>query len=101
LACCLFCNLIISYSAGRQVTECFVHFLPVVEAVRSGYRRVYGVRKTWLELRRRGVEAGRDQVAGVMRQHGLEGKLRGRKKRTTIPGESAVERAASVDRAKG
>jgi hypothetical protein len=32
LACCLFCNLIISYSAGRQVTECVVQSLPVVEA---------------------------------------------------------------------
>ena len=67
-----------------------------IEAVRTGYRRVYGARKTWLELRRRGVEAGRDRVARVMRAHGIEGKLRGRKRRTTIPDEAAVERARDL-----
>ena len=64
--------------------------------VRCGYRCVYGARKTWKELRRRGVEAGRDQVARVMRQHGLEGKRKGGKKRTTIPDEAAVERARDL-----
>jgi transposase-like protein len=64
--------------------------LAEIEAARSGYRRVYGARKTWLELRRRGVDVGRDQVARVMRAHGIEGKLRGRKKRTTIPDEAAA-----------
>jgi hypothetical protein len=47
------------------------------ESARSGYRRAYGARKTWKELRRRGVEAGRGQVAHVMCQDGIEGKLRG------------------------
>jgi transposase InsO family protein len=70
--------------------------LAEIEAARSGYRRVYGARKTWLELRRRGVEAGRDQVARVMREHGIEGKLRGCKKRTTIPDEAAIERARDL-----
>jgi putative transposase len=67
-----------------------------IEAARGGYRRVYGARKTWLELRRCGVEVGRDRVARVMRSHGIEGKLRGRKKRTTIPDEAAVERARDL-----
>ncbi len=67
-----------------------------IEAARSGRRRVYGVRKTWKELRRRGVDVGRDQVARVMREHGLEGKLRGSKKRTTIPDETAVELARDL-----
>lgn len=67
-----------------------------IEAARSGRRRVYGARKTWKELRRRDVEVGRDQVARVMRQHGLEGKLRGSKKRTTIPDEAAAERARDL-----
>jgi transposase InsO family protein len=70
--------------------------LAEIEAARAGYRRVYGARRTWLELRRRGVEAGRDQVARVMRQHGIEGKLRGRKKRTTTPDEAAVELARDL-----
>jgi transposase InsO family protein len=67
-----------------------------IEAARTGYRRVYGARKTWLELRRRGVEAGRDQVARVVRQHGIEGKLRGRQRRTTIPDAAAVECARDL-----
>jgi transposase InsO family protein len=70
--------------------------LSEIEAARTGYRRVYGARKTWLELRRRGVEVGRDQVARVMRQHEIEGKLRGRRHRTTIPDETAVERARDL-----
>lgn len=67
-----------------------------IEAARSWRRKVYGARKTWKELRRRDVDAGRDQVARVMRQHGLVGKLRGSKKRTTTPDEAAVERARDL-----
>ena len=67
-----------------------------IAEARSGNRSVYGARKTWKELRRRGVEAGRDQVARVMRQNGLEGKRRGGKSRTTIPDETVVERARDL-----
>ena len=67
-----------------------------IEAARTGYRRAYGARKTWKELRRRGVDVGRDQVARVMRQHGIEGKRRGGRKRTTIADEAAVERARDL-----
>jgi putative transposase len=70
--------------------------LAEIEAARSGRRSVYGARKTWKELRRRGVEAGRDQVARVMRANGIEGKLRGRKRRTTVPDETAVELARDL-----
>jgi putative transposase len=67
-----------------------------IEAARGGYRRAYGARKTWKQLRRRGIEVGRDQVARVMRRHGIEGKLRGSKKRTTIPDEAAAEKARDL-----
>jgi putative transposase len=67
-----------------------------VHAARSGYRQVYGVRKTWKELRRRGVEVGRDRVGRLMRREGLEGVRRGKRKRTTIPDEAAVERARDL-----
>ena len=67
-----------------------------IEAARTGYRRVYGARKTWKELQRRGVEVGRDQVARVMRQQGSRASCRGKKKRTTIPDEAAVERARDL-----
>jgi putative transposase len=70
--------------------------LAEIERARSGRRSVYGARKTWKELRRRDVEAGRDQVARVMRSHGLQGKLRGRKRRTTIPDETVAELARDL-----
>src|SRR5205823_4547636 len=62
-----------------------------IYAARDGYRSVYGVRKTWKQLKRRGVEVGRDHVARLMRQEGLEGVRRGKKRRTTIPDEAALE----------
>lgn len=58
-----------------------------IHAARAGYRQVYGVRKTWKELRRRGVVVGRDRVARLMRAEGLEGVCRGRRRGTTVPGE--------------
>ncbi len=68
-----------------------------IHAARTGYRRAYGARKTWKELKRRGVEAaGRDHVARLMRAEGIEGVRRGKKKRTTIPDEAAVERARDL-----
>ena len=67
-----------------------------IHAAREGYRRVYGVRKTWKELRRRDVQVGRDRVARLMRQEGLEGVRRGKKRRTTIADEAALERARDL-----
>ena len=67
-----------------------------IHAARAGYRRVYGVRKTWKQLRRQGVDVGRDRVARLMRAEGLEGVRRGKKRRTTIPDEAAAERARDV-----
>jgi putative transposase len=67
-----------------------------IQAAREGYRRVYGVRKTWKELRRRGVDVGRDRVARLMRRQGLEGVRRGKKRRTTVPDEAALERARDL-----
>ena len=67
-----------------------------IHAVREGYRRVYGVRKTWRELRRCGVTVGRDRVARLMRKEGLEGVRRGKRKRTTIPDEAAAERSRDL-----
>jgi transposase InsO family protein len=67
-----------------------------IHAARSGYRQVYGVRKTWRELARRGVVVGRDRVARLMRAEGLEGVRRGLRPRTTTPAENAAERARDL-----
>lgn len=50
---------------------------------------VYGVRKVWKALLRKGILVGRDRVARLMRRLGLAGVVRGKIKRTTI--------AATVD----
>ncbi len=46
---------------------------------------VYGVRKVWRQLAREGIVAARCTVARLMRAMGLQGAVRGRKVRTTIP----------------
>jgi putative transposase len=68
--------------------------LAAIEAARSDYRRAYGARKTWRELRRRGVDVGRDQVARVMRQHGMRANAaaaRSARRRARRPGEASRE----------
>jgi transposase InsO family protein len=67
-----------------------------IHMARVGYRRAYGARKTWKELKRRDVRVGRDHVARLMRQEGLEGVQRGKKHPTTIPDAAAIERARDL-----
>jgi putative transposase len=68
-----------------------------IHAAREGYRHVYGVRKTWKQLRRRGItDAGRERVARLMRQEGLRGVQRVKKRRTTTPDETARDRARDL-----
>jgi putative transposase len=69
-----------------------------IHQAREGYRRVYGVRKTWRELQRRGIDVGRDRVARLMRQEGFEGVRRGKKRRITTPDEAAAEKARDLVR---
>ena len=51
---------------------------------------VYGVRKVWRQLRREAIRAARCTVARLMRAMGLQGVMRGRKVRTTVPDPAAV-----------
>jgi putative transposase len=62
------------------------------EALRAAIRRVwednfrvYGARKVWRQLRREGHDVARCTVERLMREMGLSGVVRGKKKRTTIP----------------
>ena len=50
---------------------------------------VYGVRKLWHQLQREGTWVARCTVARLMRELGLRGVVRGHRKRTTIPDETA------------
>ncbi len=46
---------------------------------------VYGARKVWWQLRREGFDVARCTVERLMSRDGLQGAVRGKKRRTTIP----------------
>ena len=59
---------------------------------------VYGVRKVWRQLNREGVAVARCTVERLMRQMGLVGRVRGRRRRTTISADTSPRPADLVDR---
>jgi putative transposase len=58
---------------------------PKILKVYQDNYEAYGARKIWRQLRREGIDAGRDRVARLMRSLSIEGIVRGKKRRTTIP----------------
>ena len=62
---------------------------------------VYGARKVWRQLNREGAAVARCTVERLMRLEGLKGVVRGEKRRTTIPDDSAARPADLVDRSFG
>jgi putative transposase len=60
--------------------------------------RVYGPRKVWRQLNREEIPVARCTVERLMRQMGLAGRVRGRRRRTTIPGDVGARPADLVDR---
>jgi putative transposase len=61
------------------------------EAIRRVWEehfRVYGARKVWRQLLGEGIEVARCTVERLMRKMGLEGAVRGRKFKTTVPDTS-------------
>jgi putative transposase len=59
---------------------------------------VYGARKVWWQLRRERVEGACCTVERLMRKAGLQGAIRGKKRRTTIPDGQADRARDLVDR---
>lgn len=51
---------------------------------------VYGAKKVWLQLNREGFKIGRARVARLMAVLGLEGVVRGKVVRTTVPDKAAA-----------
>ena len=61
--------------------------------------RVYGAPKIWAQLNREGIEVARCTVERLMRDLGIQGVVRGKSKRTTIPVDDPTARPADlVDR---
>jgi len=69
-----------------------------IQRVHAGNFGVYGARKVWRQLKREGIDVARCTVERLMRELGLEGVRRGKKKRTTISGEEAIRPADLVNR---
>jgi putative transposase len=73
--------------------------LEQIEAVHAANYHCYGYRRTWLALRRAGVQVGRDRVKRLMRANGIRGaKRRGKPWRTTTPDPSAARSPDRVNR---
>jgi putative transposase len=70
-----------------------------IREVHSENFECYGYPRVWHELRRQGEQVGRDRVARLMRQAGIQGaKRRGKPWRTTTPDPQAHKRADLVNR---
>jgi transposase InsO family protein len=69
-----------------------------IRRVWEANRQVYGARKVWRQLRREGIDIARCTVERLMREMGLQGVVRGRKVRTTIPDKVSPRPADLVER---
>jgi putative transposase len=58
---------------------------PEIERVFEQNLKVYGVRKVWHQMHREGFDVARCTVARLMKDIGIEGVIRGKRPRTTIP----------------
>jgi len=72
--------------------------LPLIMTLWAANYRVYGVHKMWKALARAEEMVGRDQVARLMRQLGIQGVRKGKRVRTTRPDGQADRHPDLVDR---
>ncbi|WP_106969788.1 IS3 family transposase [Streptomyces sp. NRRL F-6674] len=72
--------------------------MPLIEQVHAASGGTYGVRRITHALRRKGVLVARCTVHRLMRELGLEGVIRGQRRRTTVPEPSAPRPPDLVDR---
>ena len=56
-----------------------------IERVFEENHSVYGVRKVWHQMRKEGFDVARCTVARLMKDTGIEGVVRGKKPKTTLP----------------
>ena len=69
-----------------------------IERVYAASNKLYGARKVWWQLAREGILLARCTVERLMRQNGLRGVVRGKRLRTTIPGDEADRPVDLVER---
>jgi len=83
-------------ASARQLRDALLR--TEIERVHQSNFGVYGVEKMWRQLRREGIEVGRDRVARLMNELGLAGVVRGKAWRTTVPSAAAERPADLVER---
>ncbi len=71
---------------------------PEIRRVGEANFQVYGVREVQRQLNRKEIEVARCTVERLMRDMGLHGAVRGKKCKTTLPGNSAGRPADLVNR---
>ncbi|MEM7498166.1 MAG: IS3 family transposase [Pseudomonadota bacterium] len=64
--------------------------LPEIERVFDANYKVDGVRKVWHQMRREGFDVARCTVARLMKDMGIQGIIRGKPHRTTIPDKATL-----------
>uniref|UniRef100_UPI00056A5CA1 IS3 family transposase n=1 Tax=Streptomyces sp. NRRL S-813 TaxID=1463919 RepID=UPI00056A5CA1 len=72
--------------------------MPLIEEVHVESGGTYGARRITRALKRKGVDVARCTVERLMSDLGLEGVIRGRRRRTTVPEPSAPRPPDLVDR---
>ncbi len=82
--------------SARRVRD--EQLMPVIGEIHVESGGTYGARRITRALRRKGVEVARCTVERLMAELGLEGVIRGRRRRTTIPEPSAPRPPDLVDR---
>ena len=71
---------------------------PEVQRVWDENFQVYGVRKVWRQLNREDVSVARCTVARLMAAAGLQGAVRGKKAKTTVPDDALARPLDQVNR---
>jgi putative transposase len=72
--------------------------MPLITEIHADSAGTYGVRRITRALRRLGVEVARCTVERLMRELGIEGVIRGQRRRTTVPEPVAPRPPDLVDR---
>jgi putative transposase len=72
--------------------------MPLIEEIHAESGATYGARRITRALRRKGIEVARCTVERLMRELGIEGVIRGQRRRTTVPEPSAPRPPDLVDR---
>lgn len=82
-------------SARRQRDEQLIQH---IRRIHDASGEIYGARRIHRQLRREGITAARCTIERLMREDGLEGVIRGQRRRTTIPEPSAPRPPDLVNR---